>query len=504
MEDNTLKQYAEELQSSFNVSNFSFDKKLYSLEIGSAAVPIMNEQAYRLEVVLHTTATFPEIDLWGISVSDGTPKKKRERIYIILSESGSLLASLKKKYEQQFRLSIKSFLGSGTDFDNSLNQRTLDDLPPNYVVLWEVNNNKDLLTGSKRYFLFDQSGSTQRFKELINPIYRKLSRISDEKFTRKEFNKWIDEGESPTIISEIQTYHPVTFILRTTIPFIEWISEQLTSLANIIEYAHIDSAFWKRSNADYQNSIEVGFKRLENRLKVYQNSINRSFEGIRQRIIRFGEDGILDKVTAEILDLFYPDYQSDLTTLVQKLQTTIDRLISLILNKADDLIENLAAFIAFLCGLWDAFVDAFSGVLHFLSFGFLHLRDWIKAIADPESSLDLFTELFDEMIQTLKKFIYSFLKEEEPEEGEEKESLLEAVFNEISAWMILQFEDISHKLGQSGTEAAYYYGYFIYDILESAFPPLKLTRSAAVAQKVEQVLSKVHSNLYGLVQSSVI
>lgn len=496
MKDITLKQYAEKLQSAYSDSQFSFDKNIYALEIGSRVVPIMNEQAYRVEIVLHTTVTFPEIDLWGINVSDGTTKKKSERIYIILSESGSLLISLKKKYEKQFRLPLLSDSLSVV-VDDLANQRSSGNFTPNYVVLWEVNNDKDLLSGSKHYFLYDQSASAQRFKEIMSYVYPTLSKISDEKFTRKEFNDWIDEGESTTAIGLIQTYHPVTVVLRTTIPFIEWISEQLKSLAEIIEYAHIKPAFWKRSNADYQNSIEGEFKRLENRLKTYQSIMNRSFEGIKQRVNRFGEDSTLDKVAAEILDQIYPDYQSDLNTLVQKLQTTIDRLISLMLDTADDLIENLAAFIAFLCGLWDAFIDAFSGIFHFLSFGFLHLKFWIETVADPESSFDLFLELIDEVIQTLKHLIEKFF------EGILDE-LLDEVFSEVSAWMILQFEDIIHELGQSGLEGAYYYGYFIYDVLESAFPPLKLTRSAAVAKKVEQTLSKVHPNLYNLVQSSVI
>lgn len=337
--------------------------------------------------------------------------------------------------------------------------------PKEIAVFVETYNDRDAI--SSAFFdivlpfpLEASSGNNflQNFKP-IETVFRDALRLNDVREYQELVLSRLNPNSSALQQAANVLLPPMQLFLTGAISLLEVVNP-------IIEKLTMPENVWKRSarSKDWKNIFNGIVKSLDKLLanipdfkgtiSQFRSTVQVDFDFIT---------GFLDKL-------------NQIFSYIEKLITSIRDFID---DISQDLQDSTDAFISFVSGLWDGLIDLVSGLLNLV----LLLMQFGKAQLDTTKDLDItlsmFTEVIDEALQAIASV--EWLKVWRHITQKKIPELVDFVQEEFDA--LVEKSDDPSILG-------YYLGYFIFNIIENFFPPLKLSKLAAVAKTIPTPVTK--------------
>lgn len=177
---------------------------------------------------------------------------------------------------------------------------------------------------------------------------------------------------------------------------------------------------------------------------------------------RFVQDAL--HVSRTVLALIHAHYEG-LLEVLRRVAAFVDQ------NRPDatDVVHTI---IGYLCGVWDAIIDCVAGFVETLGLALELLGAYIEASKDLRTTLQVGLEALDQVIQALERI----------EWGEIWEHFEQRIFPKLIRFVEEKGEDLEHEIAKSPAAVGYYFGYLVYNVVESLFPPLKLTKAAKASR----------------------
>ena len=131
--------------------------------------------------------------------------------------------------------------------------------------------------------------------------------------------------------------------------------------------------------------------------------------------------------------------------------------------------DSFDTLIGYFCGIWDAIIDSVSGLIELAGLALSLLGAFIKASKDPRVAIELVLEALDQLIAAFKMIDW----------GAIWSHFAVAILPKVVDILRREADDLADDIARNSAAVGYYFGYLVYNIAETFFPPLKLSKAAA-------------------------
>jgi len=131
--------------------------------------------------------------------------------------------------------------------------------------------------------------------------------------------------------------------------------------------------------------------------------------------------------------------------------------------------DSFDTLIGYFCGIWDGIIDAVSGLLELAGLGLRLLGNFVKASKEPRVAIELILEALDQLLAAFRMVDWV----------EIWSHFVSIILPKIIEMLRREGEELLDKIARNSAAAGYYFGYLVYNIAETFFPPLKLSKVAA-------------------------
>jgi len=446
---NTVNRVIERLQSSLSTTEIPGI-------INTIVVSPLENDVYRLMILSALEFEFAELPLIGeITI----PKSQFSRAFInevYVSENGVKLLELSQTVQPE---GITSF-----------------------IIFLEINNRRDRVSPP----VFEIVSSPDKhlsnfFSETANirPVLLDILNCSDLEYRVLVTSRFEKPG---SIEAEIEAY-----LIEKTNQGIDFLIKQIASLMQLIENYKMPRELWNSSErpADFNQSLQQIAasidQTLENALSFLEERLpSVDISGFLQELPF--RDSLPDWIAAML------NYAEKTT---QKIQAKINGIIQLVREIAGfirdnkpDTIDSLNALIGFVSGLWDGIIDLITGILGLINLALELIKLLLGSSQVYRSTIQLILEATDQLLQSFDQINW----------GEFWGHFQEHTLPKFKQLVEESAEDLVNNLAANSGLVGYYFGYLVYNIIETLIPPLKLSKLGKVgsaASKAAHYFEKI-------------
>jgi hypothetical protein len=159
-------------------------------------------------------------------------------------------------------------------------------------------------------------------------------------------------------------------------------------------------------------------------------------------------------------------------------------IVEFIRDAIPDAKDMISTLIGYLCGLWDAIMQAASGIFATVSLALSLLKEAVAASQDPRTAGRFLLEALDEFIQILSRVDWAKLWRQ----------LRDKIYPLLVDLLKASAESLADTVARSPATIGYYTGFTVYTVAEIFFPPLKingLSKAIRAADETSAFVGKV-------------
>ncbi len=164
--------------------------------------------------------------------------------------------------------------------------------------------------------------------------------------------------------------------------------------------------------------------------------------------------------------------------------TSMREIVEFIRDAIPDAKDMISTLIGYLCGLWDAIMQAAAGIFETASLALTLLKEAVAASQDPLAAGRFLLEALDEFIQILSRVDWAKLWRQ----------LRDDIYPLLVDLLKASAESLADTVARSPATVGYYAGFTVYTVAEIFFPPLKingLSKAIRAADQTSAFVGKV-------------